>query len=353
MQAHFYTIRPLADPRWDAFTGTHPRASAFHSRAWLTALRRTYGYEPEALTTSQPHAALRDALVFCEVDSWLSGRRLVSLPFSDHCEPLIDPNADVGGLFSSLETQVVQRSLAYCELRPVHTLPAKTTRGCSTSSYVLHQLDLAPAVEVLFQNCHRDSIQRKIRRAGRERLLYDEGRSETLLDHFYDLLIETRRRHYMLPQPKAWFRNLAESFKEALKIRVAYVNRRAVAAILTLRFQRTLVYKYGCSDSEYNRLGGVQFLLWRCIQEAKQDGLETLDLGRSDIDQPGLIRFKDRWGAHRLPLHYLRLCNRSCCSGERGRFGSDLGRSMRKAVVPRCPKRLLGLVGAMLYRHAG
>ncbi len=352
-QAEFHSIRPLADPRWSAFTGTHPQASVFHSSAWLTALQRTYGYEPEALTTSPPHAALRDALVFCEVDSWLSGRRLVSLPFSDYCEPLIDSDTDVEGIFSSLEAQVAQRKVAYCELRPVHVLPAETMTRCSTSAYVLHRLDLAPDVAVLFQNCHRDSIQRKIRRAERERLLYEEGRSEALLDQFYDLLIQTRRRHYMLPQPKAWFRHLAESFKGALKIRVASVDRRAVAAVLTLRFRSTLVYKYGCSDSEYNRLGGVQFLLWRCIQEAKEEGLETLDLGRSDIDQPGLIRFKERWGARCLPLHYLRLFNRPHCSGERGRFASDLARSIRKTVVPHCPKHLLGLVGTILYRHAG
>ncbi len=41
------------------------------------------------LTTCAPDAPLTDGVVFCEVDSWLTGRRLVSLPFSDHCEPLL------------------------------------------------------------------------------------------------------------------------------------------------------------------------------------------------------------------------------------------------------------------------
>src|ERR1700704_505888 len=81
-----YEIHPLDDPRWSELVGRHPFSSMFHSREWLHALHRTYGYQPIAFTTSQPGAKLQDAVLFCRVDSWLTGRRLVSLPFSDHCE---------------------------------------------------------------------------------------------------------------------------------------------------------------------------------------------------------------------------------------------------------------------------
>ena len=39
-------LDPLADARWDDLLERHPRASVFHSRGWLEALKRTYGYEP-------------------------------------------------------------------------------------------------------------------------------------------------------------------------------------------------------------------------------------------------------------------------------------------------------------------
>jgi len=65
-----------------------PRASVFHSRGWLEALKRTYGYEPIVLTTT-PDGPLSNGLVLCRVKTWLS-RRLVSLPFSDHCDPLLN-----------------------------------------------------------------------------------------------------------------------------------------------------------------------------------------------------------------------------------------------------------------------
>ena len=84
-----YEIDPLRDERWASLVESHPHASVFHSNNWLKALRSVYGYEPVVMTTCPPGARLTNGLVFCRVNSWLTGRRLVSLPFSDHCEPLI------------------------------------------------------------------------------------------------------------------------------------------------------------------------------------------------------------------------------------------------------------------------
>jgi hypothetical protein len=110
-------------------------------------------------------------------------------------------------------------------------------------------------------------------------------------------MLRTPKRHGLPPQPKLWFSNLAASFGEDLKIRIASLDNRPLAAILTLRDRRTLVYKYGCSDeSEHNR-GGMQMLMWRAIQEAKQEGLATLDLGRSDAE-PRLFGVRPLGAAH-------------------------------------------------------
>ena len=112
-----YRIQPLQDPRWGAFLERHPRASVFHTVAWLEALQRTYGYEPVAYTTSPPDGALQNAILFCLVDSWLTGRRLVSLPFSDHCEPLLDGHTEGSMFLSALEHDVRRNNVRYVEIR--------------------------------------------------------------------------------------------------------------------------------------------------------------------------------------------------------------------------------------------
>ena len=79
---------PVGDPRWSDLLDRHPVASVFHSPGWLGALRQTYGYEPFVVTTSHG-LTLENGMVVCRVKGWTS-RRLVSLPFSDHCDPLVD-----------------------------------------------------------------------------------------------------------------------------------------------------------------------------------------------------------------------------------------------------------------------
>jgi len=347
-----FTLKPLEDSRWDGFLASHPRASAYHTREWLTALRRTYGYEPIAFTTSAPGEALRNAAVFCGIESWLTGKRLVSLPFSDHCDPLFDSGNEMNSLLTSLEAELQRQHFRYIEIRSTNSLVAPANPE-ARETYCEHSIDLDGDIDTLFKNCHKSSTQRKIRRAKRERLGYAAGQSPELLESFFRLLLITRRRHRIPPQPRRWFQALIDEFGPALKIRVAYKDALPLAAILTIRHKQTLLYKYGCSDARYHSLGGMQMLLWEAIRDGKQEGLHSLDLGRSEWDNTGLITFKDRWGARRSMLNYIRLLSPEHHSRD---FVSDRGDWKQRAAkrfVPYLPDFMLRSAGDLLYRHLG
>src|SRR5438046_335704 len=143
-------------------------ASVFHHRGWLEALARTYGYEPLAVTTSSPDERLQNGIVFCRISSWLTGTRLVSLPFSDHCDPLI--NGAGNDLICELWTSIVDRRCEYLEMRPLVRFDGAAVGMKETSSFCFHMLDLRDELPRIFQRFHRNSIQRKIQRAERERL---------------------------------------------------------------------------------------------------------------------------------------------------------------------------------------
>jgi CelD/BcsL family acetyltransferase involved in cellulose biosynthesis len=349
-----YSLRPLNDPRWGRFVQRNAQSSIFHTAQWLDALHQTYRYEPIAITTCAPGAELDNALVFCQIESWLTGRRLVSLPFSDHCDPLSDDGGGVSGLLlASLQAELTSKGLRYVEIRPTRSLDAPVGQYPTYHTYCLHQIDLTADLDTLFHNCHKSSVQRKIARADREGLTQEEGRSERLLDSFYRLLLLTRRRHRVPPQPKRWFKNLIDSLGDALAIRVVRKDSQAIASILTLRFKDTLVYKYGCSDERFHQLGGMHLLFWKSICDAKRDGLRVFDLGRSDCEDRGLITFKDRWGAKRSPLVYLRW---SASAPSRTDSMTSGGYSKDGAVATffrYVPDSLLRAVGTIFYKHAG
>jgi CelD/BcsL family acetyltransferase involved in cellulose biosynthesis len=342
-----FEVDPLSDARWPALVAAHPQASAFHTRAWLTALQATYGYRPLVLTTSPPDKPLTDALVLCEVNSRVTGRRLVSLPFSDHCEPLLSDPANLERLLLHGRGAVEQGRYKRLEIRP-HAAKGDEVRGFQPQGgAVLHRLDLTAPADQLFRSFHKDCIQRKIRRAERENLVYEEGSSEQQLKDFYRLMTMTRRRHGLPPQPLRWFRALVAAFGPDLKIRIVRKDGVAVASIVTLSHRQTMVYKYGCSDASANKFGGTPMLFWQTIQEAKRNGQTVLDMGRSDLEDPGLSVFKEHWGSVPTPLTYWRY------PAEHSRPRPQWQKKWANRAIEASPNLILQLAGNLLYRHVG
>jgi CelD/BcsL family acetyltransferase involved in cellulose biosynthesis len=345
--ATVYEIDPLADSRWKALVESHPRASVFHSPNWLRALRDVYGYEFAAITTNSPAGPLTNGIVLCRVRSWLTGSRLVSLPFSDHCEPLVHNSEEFDHLLNSTRRYVDSGQYKYVEIRPVSFEPGASTNFGNRLTYCFHRLDLNSSPNEIFRHFHKDCVQRKIRRAEREKLRYEEGTSEELLNQFYRLMVLTRRRQSLPPQPFAWFQGLVAAFGNSLKIRVVYAGDTPVASILTLSHKRTMTYKYGCSDTTFNNLGGMALLFWKAIQDAKAAGCQELDLGRSDSENLGLIAFKDHWGAAASALTYWKYPQSPA------RRPDLWQHKMIKQLVPSAPAILLKTVGRLLYKHIG
>jgi hypothetical protein len=325
---------------------SHRRAALFHSTEWLEALRRTYGFRAVVLTTSRPLEPLTNGLVFCRVHSWLTGRRLVSVPFSDHCVPLTEGEEEFECLLSRLQQEADQGRNKRLEIRSNATgcgmVPGLTVAG----TFCLHQLDLHPTLDELFHAFHNDCIRRKIKRAERERLRYDDGTSEELLLRFYRLVVRTRRRQGIPPQPLSWFRNLISCIGDRAKLRVAFYKGEPVAGILTICHKSTMTYKYACSEPQFHKTGPMQLLIWKAIQEAKEKGLSEFDMGRTDWRNKGLLTFKDRWGCARATLVYL--CNPA---PRPPNFAEFVAGCVAKRVIASLPDSILPEVGSFLYRH--
>ncbi len=342
-----YETDPLQDLRWEALVRRHPHASVFHSTNWLRTLRNVYGYEPVVVTTCPPELPLTNGLVFARIKSRLTGRRLVSLPFSDHCEPLLESPAQLAAILLRTKRGVGQGDWKYMEIRPLRYHPPRNTGMEPLVTYCFHSLDLRPALDDLFRGFHKDCVQRKIHRAEREKLQYEEGNSEVLLQKFYALLVMTRRRQYLPPQPVRWFRGLIASCGDDIKIRVASKDGVPVASILTLSHKQSMVYKYGCSNVAYNNLGGTALLFWNAIQEAKARSFEELELGRSDPANAGLVTFKDRWGASRSDITYWTYPHNHAPE-----LHSWQWRAAQR-IIPMMPDSVLKAMGGVLYRHIG
>jgi hypothetical protein len=92
-------------------------------------------------------------------------------------------------------------------------------------------------------------------------------------------------------------------------------------------------------------------LFWQAIQQAKAEGLEEFDLGRSDESNPGLVRFKDHLGASSTSIRYWQTPPKA--AHQSGGISSALKSPMIQNVFVHLPDRLFRLAGEFFYRHAG
>lgn len=345
-----HKLDPLRDPRWQSLVDRHPHASLFHTTGWLEALHRTYGYKPVVFTTSSPTGELTNGLLFCLVKSWLTGQRMVSLPFSDYCEPLCDAK-ELEFLLRYLQSALDHQKWKYLEIRPIDgrfSRAVQTAGFRGVDTHLLHRLDLRPSLEEIFRNFDEDSVQQRVLRADRSGLVERVGRSENLLRVFYNLLVLTCHGHHLPPQPYVWFRNLIQCSGDGVEIRIAYKGEVPIASVLTLRFKDTVYYKYGCSDTKFNHLGVRSFLLWKSISEAKSNGATAFDLGRTELGNAGLIAFKNHWVRPLQELVYWKFPNSPT---EMAKFEWKL--KLMKRVFSSMPNRWLTFTGRLLYPHIG
>ncbi len=338
-------LDPREDRRWSDFLQRNPQASVFHTPAWSSALSQTYRYRPFVFTSAQAGQPLADGLICCEINSWLTGKRLVSLPFSDHCQPLAETASRLRELLAKVRRSAAREGYRFLELRPQAPLPEPLEGFAASESHWLHHLDLDGTREALFSRLHPSCIQRKIRRAAKEDFRCEVGNGAKALDAFYRLQVRTRRRHGLPPQPRAWFQNLAESLGSSLRIHLAKRGEEVAAAVVTLRFKRTLVYKYGCSDPRWHPAGVVPWLLWQAILHGLETGCQDFDMGRTESSNHGLKVFKERWNATPTWIQYLRAPQPDRRRGWLREKSKPLWRLL--------PDRLLETAGGLLYRHFG
>lgn len=346
-----FEIDPFTDARWQQLVESHPQSSVFHDTGWVRALALTYGYRPVAFTTSPPDSPLANGILFCELRSWLTGHRLVSLPFTDSCSPLVSDESDWRTILSLLRAHPPFTNCRFAEIRGIPPSSDDCSDLCTLSAqYYQHSLSLKASLQDIYGGFHQSCIQRKIRRAEKEGLRVECGRSDALVEHFYRLLIQTRQRHGLPPQPVSWFKNIASTMGEKLRLRMAFQGNLAVAGIITLTNSRTMVYKYGASDAAWHKLGGIPLLMWDAIQEARENNLRIFDFGRTDLHDDGLCQFKERYGAERSQLTYYRVSNPKH-AGLAPRVAVE-AHAVRK-LFQRLPTPILEMFGRILYRHVG
>jgi hypothetical protein len=339
-------IDPTKYKGWDDLILSHPDYSFFHSAAWARVLCDTYQYTPLYFTLID-NGKLLALIPVMEANSYLTGRRGVSLPFTDYCEPLITHGIQFSSVFQNIIDYGKRRKWRYLELRGGNThLPFAMT----ATSYYGHILDLDEGAEDVFSR-FRGSTRRNIRKAEREGVNVAILTSLDSVSEFYKLHCLTRRKHGLPPQPYRFFNNIHRDVISKGLGFVALVSYRNeyIAGAMFFHFGQAAFYKYAASDCQHQHLRPNNLIIWEAIKRYSKNGYKTLCFGRTDIENQGLIRFKSGCGTTEQKIAYYRYdCRKETFISAQSRVAGFYNKIFTKMPIP-----LLKTVGSVLYKHIG
>ena len=339
-------VNPITHPNWDQLVLAHPNYSFFHSSAWARVLSESYSYTPLYFTIFDGDE-ISACLPVMEVKSFVTGKRGVSLPFTDYCEPLINDQSQFEELLAHATDYGKKAGWKYVELRGSQAV----LRDAKPSIvYLGHTLDLTRGGEKLFAAL-RDSTRRNTKKAEKEDIEITVSGAVDSVDSFYDLNQVTRKHHGLPPQPRMFFRAIHKHIlSEGLGFVVlASYRSNPIAASVFFHSGKKALYKYGASDLEHQRLRANNLVMWKAIERLSKQGFESLCFGRTDMEHDGLRQFKTGWGAAEYPINYYRhdLRQDKFVAHEQPVNGCS------KAIFGKLPIPVLNMIGSLAYRHMG
>lgn len=339
-------INPLDYTGWEDLLDTHENSSFFHTSHWAGVLGETYGYQP-LYFTEITQGNLQLLIPVMEIKSCLTGKRGVSLPFTDYCEPILSPRANENGVWNTLVDYGENARWKYIEIRGGDRF-GQSTRP--SSWYYDHILDLSADPQEVYDS-FRDSNKRNIQKARKVGVEVVMCESLDSMKVFYRLHCLTRKMHGLPPQPFAFFKHIHEHLimnKHGLLV-MAWFQGKAIASSLYFHFGKKVIYKYGASDSRYLYLRANNLVMWKAIEWYCRNGFEHFSFGRTDPEHEGLKQFKAGWGTRERIINYFTYnlrnkemqVNKGKVSGGHTIFFRNM------------PVGILKLIGKVVYRHVG
>lgn len=332
----------LTIDQWQTFVDQHPGSSIFHHRNWLELLSEQYGFRlriPAIVVSDTIHTAIP----LLETKSLKGKTKLISLPFTDYLPILAKDQSTLESLCELIQDEFRDQYSAII-LRSdcaVAGLP-------NASHFVKHELRTdhpLGAIEAGFAS----AIKRNLRKANDRGLKFEPRNDATAVDIFYRLHVLTRRKLGVPVQSRTYFGRLYEKLiKPGLGfIGVVTLAEKPIAAVVLLRFNGRLVYKYAASDPAALEHRPNDCLVYNSIRIAAEQGDRCFDFGISDKSQEGLRRFKSKWGATENDIFY----NYVVGEPETDDGPSSLVRIASK-VIQCSPTFVCRALGKTLYRYS-
>lgn len=300
-------------------------SNIFQHPNWQKTLQETYGYKTKKFLEGDSEITLM------EVNRFIS-KKYVAFPFSDWC--FENEKIDIKSLPKDQKFQIRG---GICD------------ENFITEKFLVHDISLIETEDEIFMRFEgktRRNIKKAIKNNLDVNVLTDKDSLKIFMQHNY----ETRRKHGLPPQPDSFFENFYKNIISEKMGATVIVSQKGtpVSSSILMFWDENVYYKYGASDPNYLNLRPNDLMFWEIIKWAKGEGFKNLNLGKTDIDAEGLIRFKRSLGTTVKTINYYEFPKSQDSDGE--------GESIIKKLEPHIQKMPIGLlrfIGNSIYKYFG
>jgi len=349
-------IDPTTDHRWDEFVSDHPFGWICHLSGWGQALERSFkhikGHYLAVL--DEEGMRIRSALPLFEVRSWLTGDRLVSIPFATLCDPLISSSEDFETLMDATLELAATLKISRIQIRArASDALIQDKRLSSTRFYQHHYLSLKPEPDKLLKTFNRTCVRQKISRANKSDLTLRRADGKSDLFEFYRVFCMTQKRLGLPPLPYAFFLALWDAFAQTgnAVVFMAEKNGQVIAGIVLFVFGRRASLEVAGWDEAHQKVCPNHYLYWEAIKYARENGCHIFDFGRTSPNNQGLMTFKKHWGTQVIDLPEYQYP--ACTDEKKVSPDTSMRHRLVRALCQRAPERAYEHIGRFCYRHLG
>ena len=335
---------------YQRFVGGCGQATIYHTPAWRDAIISTYGYQPMYLGCLEG-GDLRALLPLMHVRSWLTGRRLVSLPFANTCGPIGAPECVAGLLGRALDLSA-ELGVKALEIRTQADInPIEDPRFTGVSYFITSIVKLDSDPTKVWENFKDRNVRTEVRQAAKKGIEVRDAADLNDLKQFYAFFSSLRLKHGVPPQPYSFFRNLwLHLWPQNLHLHVAVHRGKPVAGLITLGFGSTLCAAYIGSAAAYRSYRVHQILFWKAIEMGCLRGYKAFDFLRTPKASKELRYFKERWNAFEVDLNYLYYPE---VRGTASTVEESAKYRLMTSALKRSPNFIGKAMGRVLYKHLG
>jgi len=296
------------DPaRWDALVASAEGAGVFHTSAWAR------------LWTSEWRDARWEALVIEDADGYAAGigaivrrrgpfRTVEAMPYATYGGPIVrrghpDPRGTAAALLKGFArwiggATVLRAGIAWYQ-GDGGAFPERLPPVASFT----HVLPLGADYEEVAAR-FAPSTRRLVRQADESGLTIESVDTPAKVGEFYDLAVETVRRRGGTPKPRSIYDRIFERLVPPGLGRFHLVRHDgvAVAGSLHLFHDGVAMNWLPVSRASAWTLRPNNFLIASLLETLCASGYLAYNFGASPPDAAGLIRYKEGWGARRVPV---------------------------------------------------